>query len=91
MIEVFKTDVDDREQALLLIEKIHEYFRHCHANFDLDDCDKILRVKGVTCETEVYGIIGLVKNFGYKAHILPDDDTLCDEHLITHDKALSNL
>jgi hypothetical protein len=90
MIEVFKTDVNDRERARLVIDKIHEYFDHCNANFDLDDCDKILRVKGIQRETEVYEIIRLVKNFGYEAHILPDDDPLLGGYLITHDAEMNN-
>jgi hypothetical protein len=44
MIEVFKTDVPDREKAKRLIEEIHKTFAGYKANFDLDDCDKVLRV-----------------------------------------------
>lgn len=90
MIEVFKTDVDNRDLARLLVNKIHEYFDHCHANFDLDDCDRILRVKGIQSEAEVYEIMGLVKNFGFQAHILPDDDSFFDGNLIAHDTELNN-
>jgi hypothetical protein len=90
MIEVFKTDVDDGDLARLLVNKIHQYFNHCHANFDLDDCDRILRVKGIQREAEVYEIMSIVKTFGYEAHILPDDDPLFDGRLVTHDTELSN-
>jgi uncharacterized protein YpbB len=73
MIEVFKTDVSDKDHARILVEKIHKTLTHCRANFDLEDCDKILRVKGITGEKEVWQIITLVKSFGNHAEILPDD------------------
>lgn len=73
MIEVFKTDVKDSDQARLLLDRIHETFHYCEANFDLEDCDKILRVKGIESEREAFTIISLVKRSGYDAQILPDD------------------
>ena len=75
MIEVFKTDVQDKDQAAMLVDQIHETFDHCCANFDLDDCDKILRVKGITGETDVHQIINLMKRSGCHAEVLPDDDS----------------
>jgi hypothetical protein len=79
MIEVFKTDVTGKDRACMLINEIHGAFGHCRANFDLDDCDHILRVTGITGEAEAYRIISLVKSFGNKAEILPDDDPLIGE------------
>jgi hypothetical protein len=73
MIEVFKTDVNDSDQAKELIDRIHETFHYCEANFDLQDCDKILRVKGIASERETITIISLVKRLGYDVQILPDD------------------
>ena len=46
MVEVFKTNVEDAELAQLLIHKLLNYFSFFRVNFDLDDCDKILRVQG---------------------------------------------
>ena len=48
MIEVFKTNVDDRVQANLLVDQIHQTYSDYKANFDLEDCDKILRVASST-------------------------------------------
>ena len=76
MIEVFKTDVNDQDNAKMLVDRIHNAFRHCRANFDLEDCDKILRVKGITGEEETWQIVTLVKSFGWHAEILPDDEFL---------------
>lgn len=73
MIEVFKTDVNDKDQARQLIDQIHETLHYCHANFDLDDCDRVLRVKGIRSEQDVFTIIGLVRRAGWQAQTLPDD------------------
>jgi hypothetical protein len=73
MIEVFKTDVKDGDSARRLIDRIQETFDYCEANFDLDDCDRILRVKGIRSEGDVFEIISIVKELGCYAQILPDD------------------
>lgn len=91
MIEVFKTDVRDEDRAALLVEQIHHAFTHCSANFDLDDCDHILRVTGINCETDVYQIISLVAQFGHQAEILPDDNEPFHHEVTTGDGALINL
>jgi hypothetical protein len=85
MIEVFKTDVNDRDSARRLIDRIHKTFDYCEANFDLDDCDRILRVKGIRSEREVFTILSLVKEQGRYAQILPDDDP-SDNHLLLADQ-----
>jgi hypothetical protein len=46
MVEVFKTDVKQRAQATLLIAGLSKQFPLYSINFDLDDCDKILRIEG---------------------------------------------
>ena len=45
-VEVFKTNVLETSQAEELIETLLFHLPDCTINFDLDDCDKILRVKG---------------------------------------------
>jgi len=74
MIEVFKTDVNEKEHAKMLLDRIHTAFRHCRANFDLEDCDKILRVKGITGEEETWQIVSLVRSYGWHVEVLPDDE-----------------
>ena len=44
-VEVFKTNVNTRRYANKLVDQIHKTFTQYNANFDLDDCDKILRVQ----------------------------------------------
>lgn len=73
MIEVFKTDVTDREKAKQLIEEIHKTFEGYKANFDLDDCDKILRIVSSAGNIEQDCFIDWLKKLGCNAEILPDN------------------
>lgn len=46
VIEVFKTDVQEWSQAGRLTALLLEYFPGSRINFDLEDCDRVLRVEG---------------------------------------------
>ena len=46
MVEVFKTNVRSIRKAKLIIQKLAEEYPAYKINFDLSDCDKILRVQG---------------------------------------------
>ena len=73
MVEVFKTTVEKQSQARLLIDLICLVFTGYQASFDLEDCDKVLRI---TCEGSVVcsaSVIGLLESFGYVAAVLEDD------------------
>jgi hypothetical protein len=78
MVEVFKTNVKDRNQAKMLIDQIQNNFADCLANFDLEDCDKILRVKSSNGFIQASLLVGLLKNFGFDAEVLPDDQPAND-------------
>jgi hypothetical protein len=52
MVEVFKTNVNNKWSANKLTEKLQQHFPDHKINFDLDDCDNILRVEGVYLLTE---------------------------------------
>lgn len=45
MIEVFRTNVQDPNHAIMLVSQINKTFDGYVANFDLEDCDNVLRVK----------------------------------------------
>jgi hypothetical protein len=63
MVEVFKTDVSQEGAAKRLIGKLQQLFPGSRVNFDLEDCDKVLRVEGhnICCEKT----IALLKGEGY--------------------------
>lgn len=70
-VEVFKTDVADPERAKWLVDQIERNFTNCKVNFDLEDCDRILRVM---FEGKIQSdlLIDLLKNIGCLAEVLPD-------------------
>lgn len=72
MIEVFKTNVREPIFAYKLVDQIHERFVDHTANFDLEDCDRILRVKCTTGPIQSSGLISLLKECGFMAEVLPD-------------------
>jgi len=75
MIEVFKTNVEHSSHADMLIEEIHQTFSDYSANFDLEDCDRILRVENSDGVVDPSTLIDLLKNFGFHAEVLPDEIT----------------
>ncbi|MEP6795464.1 MAG: hypothetical protein ABJB16_14135 [Saprospiraceae bacterium] len=75
MIEVFKTNIIREEHAKMLLDLIHSAFSHYRANFDLQDCDHILRVECHAGYVESLYLIQLLGSFGIYAEILPDDNT----------------
>ena len=72
MVEVFKTDVNRQDQANMLIDQIHKSFNDYKANFDLEDCDKILRVRSETGIIQPYPLIHLLNSFGFNAEVLTE-------------------
>jgi hypothetical protein len=72
MIEVFKTNVRQKEQARMLIAQIQKAFCDYKVNFDLDDCDNILRVKSKDGMVRSSCLIDLLRQLGFHAEILPD-------------------
>ena len=72
MIEIFRTNVTDQKSADAIISKIHSAFPGFTANFDLADCDHILRIcsgESLICAPT---LITLVSDFGFSAEVLPD-------------------
>lgn len=68
MVEVFRTNVQEREQGKMLLDVLSVAFPSAAMNFDLSDCDKVLRVEGST--VEVGTIIGLVRDHGFHCEVL---------------------
>lgn len=48
MVEVFKTNVESLNESEKIVQTLKKKFPLLKINFDLDDCDKILRVEGQT-------------------------------------------
>jgi len=68
MIEIFKTTVESSGQAASILGLLHLHFPATDINFDLDDCDRILRVKGeMFCPVTV---IRILRDNGFECRAL---------------------
>ena len=68
MVEVFKTNVQKKTQSKMLLCILSEAFPSFKINFDLSDCDKVLRVEGD--DIEAVRIMILVKESGFSCEVL---------------------
>lgn len=50
VVEIFKTNVQKESDTNYIIAVIKRQFPTYKINFDLEDCDKILRVEGVNLQ-----------------------------------------
>lgn len=79
MIEVFKTNIAQQWEAQKLIEEVQTVFAGYIANFDLDDCDNILRVEFESGIIQSEKLIEFLNTFGCLAEVLPDETELIKE------------
>lgn len=89
MIEVFKTNVNTEEDAKSLLDQIHSSYPSYKANFDLDDCDHILRVEVNGDSVADFYLIQLLGSFGFYAETLPDTDA-SDDRVLKESKSMLN-
>jgi hypothetical protein len=68
MIEVFKTNVQEIEQSNMIVAKLLEHFPNSNINFDLEDCDKILRIHSISISNT--RIIELLNAHGFDCEVL---------------------
>ena len=68
IIEVFKTNVTDASQADQLVALLSQCFPGSRINFDLHDCDNILRVEGRNFN--IQEIMTIVQERGFSCTVL---------------------
>ena len=68
MVEVFKTYVEQPEHSEMLIDQIINQIPNSQINFDLEDCDKILRIEAE--DISIRNIIEILNKNGYYAEVL---------------------
>jgi hypothetical protein len=68
MVEVFKTSVNDPEEAKQLLERLNGHFPQSKINFDLEDSDNILRFEARNVNTP--HIINILTGLGYACDVL---------------------
>jgi len=69
MIEIFKTNVQNRSQAKQVLNLLKNMFSDADINFDLKDRDKILRVAGIQ-QSYTTSIVTDLKKLGFTCEIL---------------------
>jgi hypothetical protein len=62
-IEVFKTNVETKENAEMVVHLIKTKLPDGKVNFDLEDCDNILRIEAK--EVQVQPILNLLIDLGF--------------------------
>ena len=69
-VEVFSTSVTSIEKGEFLLGKLQQEFPYYEINFDLEDCDNILRVESVGGNLDSARIISFMEKYGEKIRIL---------------------
>lgn len=68
MVEVFKTNVTAAIEAAKLVALLQGYFPGSKISFDLEDCDRVLRVEGRIIFSEK--VIHLLQSADYECDLL---------------------
>jgi len=69
-VEIFKTDVTKECEAAVLISLLLQHLPHCDINFDLEDCDLILRIESAQQEINLPQVIHIMNRQGYTCTLL---------------------
>ena len=70
VVEVFKTNVSTISDANIVMKNLRMHFPSFRINFDLNDCDRILRVEGKACEIEIDKIAKIVMELNFKIELI---------------------
>lgn len=63
MVEVLKTNVQELDYANAIIQILLEHFPNYKINFDLENCDKILRLEATSANAAL--VVKIAINNGY--------------------------
>jgi hypothetical protein len=67
-VEIFRTNIQNKRIGNKVLKKLNTLFPESRINFDLEDCDKILRIEGGDfTETKVKEVL---MEFGYECELL---------------------
>lgn len=72
MVEVFKTNISKQKQSKQIIVKLNQMFPKYKINFDLEDCDNILRVENTVGKIDYEVVIQLITEDGFYIETLRD-------------------
>lgn len=69
MIEIFKTNIQHKSQAMVVLNILRKDLSNARINFDLDDSDRILRIDGIDA-SEVPVVENILGNLGFNCEVL---------------------
>ena len=72
MIEVFRTNVTRKKASKRIREQLLEILPGAFIHFDLEDCDKILRIERREQPIDVLRVIEWMKKTGFECELLND-------------------
>lgn len=70
MVEVFKTNVGNKRTAKIILEEIGIHQPEYKCNFDLEDCDKVLRIENVSGRVDAQLIFNILEKNNQEGAIL---------------------
>jgi hypothetical protein len=71
-VEVFRTNVANLREAMLLLQNLQACFPTCRITFDLDDCDRVLRIESPDGPPDATAVAALLQARGCVCIPLPD-------------------
>jgi hypothetical protein len=72
MVEIFRTNVNNRKLADRVLKTLRANLPAYRFNFDLDDCDRILRAQSEGAPIETTSVISIVKNHCIEISVFED-------------------
>jgi SAM-dependent methyltransferase len=70
MIVIFKTDIQDQNQADKVYRALKNILPDAKINFDLEDCDKILRIENLNVDSST--VVSVLEELGFLGKPMPD-------------------
>jgi len=72
VVEIFKTNVEDANKASHIVNKLRQQFPTCRFNFDLADCDRILRAESYNGTIDTEGVIEIAKKYSLEINLIEE-------------------
>jgi hypothetical protein len=79
MVEVFKTNIRCHAHALAIGNFLRDSFGGYIVNFDLDDCDHIMRIRSLHGSIDSERVCRIVLALGFEANVLADETEIVSQ------------
>tara|TARA_Y100000815_G_scaffold223362_1_gene210368 strand:- start:492 stop:752 length:261 start_codon:yes stop_codon:yes gene_type:complete len=69
IVEVFKTNVGNQHLAEKIISELNQLYPEYRINFDLEDCDKVLRIESNN-QINLFEVINYGRDNGFQIELI---------------------